>query len=99
MEVIISSLQFKADAKLEDFIREKVGKLGILFDSIIGSEVILKTNQSSNNENKIAEIKIIIPGNDLFAKKQAKTFEEAVDNTVEALKKQLIRHKEKVKGL
>lgn len=99
MNVTISSLQFKADAKLENFIREKLSKLANIFDGVIGSEVTLKISQSSNNENKIAEIKILIPGNDLFAKKQAKTFEEAVDNTVEALKKQLKRYKEKVKGL
>jgi len=33
----------------------------------------------------------------LFSKKQSKTFEEALDNATDALKKQLIKHKEKVK--
>ncbi len=99
MDVIIRSLSFKADEKLENFIREKIAKLTSIFDGVIGSEVTLKLMQSSNNENKIAEIKIIIPGNDLFAKKQAKTFEEAVDNTVEALRRQLKKHKEKIRGI
>ncbi len=99
MKVSISSLHFKADAKLEDFIREKVTKVSGLFDGVIGSEVTLKLDTSSTNENKIAEIRIQIPGNDLFAKKQAKTFEEAVDNAVDALKKQIKKRKEKVKGL
>ncbi|MBS4013891.1 MAG: ribosome-associated translation inhibitor RaiA [Bacteroidetes bacterium] len=99
MEVTISSLHFKADAKLENFVREKLSKVASLFDGVIGSEVTLKLNQSSSNENKIAEIKIIIPGNDLFAKKQAKTFEEAVDSTIDALKKQLQRRKEKIRGI
>ncbi len=98
MNVNISSLHFKADAKLEDFIKEKLAKLSGFFDSVIESDVTLKLEQASNNENKIAEIKIMIPGNDLFAKKQAKTFEEAVDNTVDALRKQLIKRKEKIKG-
>ncbi len=96
---MISSLHFKADTKLENFIREKVTKIGGLFDGVIGSDVILKLDQSSNNENKIAEIRIQLPGNDLFAKKQAKTFEEAIDNAADALKKQITRRKEKVKGL
>lgn len=99
MKVSISSLHFKADVKLEEFIREKVTKVSSFFDGVISSEVTLKLDTSSNNENKIAEIRINIPGNDLFAKKQAKTFEEAVDNAVDALKKQIKRHKEKVKGL
>jgi len=99
MKVTISSLHFKADVKLENFIREKVTKISNLFDGVIGSEVILKLDQSTKQENKIAEIKIFIPGNDLFAKKQARTFEEAVDSTIDALKKQITRHKEKVKGI
>ncbi|TVQ13550.1 MAG: ribosome-associated translation inhibitor RaiA [Bacteroidetes bacterium] len=99
MKVSISSLHFKADRKLEDFIREKVTKVSSLFDGVIGSDVTLKLDQSITNGNKIAEIRIQIPGNDLFAKKQAKTFEEAIDSAVDALKKQITRHKEKVKGL
>ncbi len=99
MEVTISSIHFKADVKLEDFIREKTAKLGKLFDGVIGCDVVLRLDAASNNENKIAEIRVMIPGNDLFAKKQAKSFEEAVDNSVEALRRQVKRHKEKLRGL
>jgi len=48
-------------------------------------------------ENKIAEIKIHISGSDMFAKKQCKSFEESIDTTIDALKKQLLKTKEKVK--
>lgn len=99
MEVTISSIHFKADVKLEDFIREKTAKLGKLFDGVIGCDVVLRLDAASNNENKIAEIRVMIPGNDLFAKKQAKSFEEAVDNAVDALRRQVRRHKEKLRGL
>ena len=99
MEVNINSVHFKADSKLEDFIREKTAKLFNLFDGVHSCDVILRVDSASNNENKIAEIKVIIPGNDLFAKKQAKSFEEAVDNSVDALKRQVKKHKEKLKGL
>ena len=99
MKVSISSLHFKADVKLEEFIREKVSKFPTLFDGVLGCDVVLKLDTSSSNENKIAEIRVVIPGNDLFAKKQAKTFEEAVDNAVDALKRQVKRRKEKLKGL
>ncbi len=99
MKVTISSIHFKADVKLEDFIREKTAKLSNLFDGVIGCDVTLKVDAASNNENKIAEIRVMIPGNDLFAKKQAKTFEEAVDNAVDALKRQVKKYKEKLKGM
>ncbi len=99
MKVTISSLQFKADVKLEDFVREKVGKLSQLYEGVLGCDVVLRLDSASNNENKIAEIRLLIPGNDLFAKKQARSFEEAIDNAVDAVRRQLKKHKEKVKGI
>jgi len=99
MKVTINSVKFKTDKKLEDFINEKVQKLTINYTDIIGSEVILKIENGEDLENKIAEIRLMIPGNDLFAKKNCKTFEGATDQAVEALKKQLIKHKEKLRGI
>ena len=97
MEVKISSLHFKTDQKLDSFIKNKVGKLYQFFDQITASEVILKIDKGQNMENKIAEIKLDVPGADIYAKKQSKSFEEATDLAVDALKEQLIKHKEKLK--
>ncbi len=99
MNIKISSVHFDADKKLLDFIESKVSKMNQYFDGIVGAEVILKIEKISQEENKLAEIKLEVPGNDLFAKKQAKTFEESIDTTLDALKKQLTKHKEKLKGL
>lgn len=98
MNIKIQSIKFVADRKLEDFIREKVNKLGLFFDEIIGAEVFLRLENTPDLENKIVEIKLEIKGNDLFAKKQSKTFEEATDNVCEALERQLKKHKEKLRG-
>lgn len=98
MKVNINSVRFKADQKLEDFIEEKVSKLSKYYDGVIGSEVTLKVENSDTTDNKIAEIRVAIRGNDLFAKKQSKTFEEATDIAVEALRKQLTKYKGKMKG-
>ena len=98
MDVKIQSIHFDADKKLIDFVNEKVNKLGHFYDGIIASEVFLKLDKSESSDNKVAEIKIHIRGNDLFAKRQCKSFEEAVDTSIEALRKQVKKHKEKVKG-
>lgn len=95
MKINISAVHFKADKKLEGFIQEKVEKLASMYDKVLGSEVILKIDAKEAIENKIAEIRLIIKGNDLFAKKQCKSFEEATDIAVDALKKQLTKYKEK----
>ena len=82
--------------QLEQFVDTKVNKLDQFFDGIVSAEVILKLEKSDSTENKVAEISLNVPGGDLFAKKQAKSFEEAVDLSVDALRKQLIKWKEKV---
>ena len=89
------SIHFKSDQKFIDFINEKVTKLQLFFDQIIVSEVFLRLDKNTEKENKIAEVKILIPGKELFAKKQCKTFEEAADLCVDALKSQVKKHKEK----
>jgi len=97
VNVKISSVHFDADKKLIQFIQERIDKLSLFYDKIIDGEVILKVENSNNTENKVAEIKLLIPGNDIFAKKQCKSFEEATDNAVEALRRQLKKHKEKIR--
>ncbi|NLL29261.1 MAG: ribosome-associated translation inhibitor RaiA [Bacteroidales bacterium] len=95
MKININSVKFKTDKKLEDFIHEKIGKLYANYDNLMSADVTLRLENSSNQENKIAEIRLNVPGNDLFAKKQCKTFEEAIDLSTDALKKQLAKNKEK----
>lgn len=97
MNVSINSVHFKADNKLEQFIEKKVGKLSGFFEGVIGSEITLKVSKSETKDNKITEIRIQIPGYDLYAKKQSNTFEEATDTAIKALKKQLEKHKRRFK--
>ena len=97
MKVSINSIHFKADSKLEQFIERKVSKLSGLFEGVLGSEVTLKVAKAETSDNKIAEIRLQVPGYDLYAKKQCNTFEEATDTAVDALKKQLEKHKGKMK--
>lgn len=95
MNIKVHSIRFDADQKLINFIESKVEKLDLFYDNIIAGEVYLRLDKSSSNENKVAEIKLIMPGKDLFAKKQCKTFEEATDTAVEALRRQVKRKKGK----
>ena len=99
MTVKIQSVHFDADKKLLDFIQERVDKLTTFYDGIINSEVVLKLDKSDSAENKIAEIKLHMSGNDLFAKKQCRSFEEAIDTSIDALKTQVKKHKEKLRGV
>ena len=99
MDIKINSVHFDASQKLIDHVNKKVNKLGQFFEGIIGAEVFLRLQNVPDDENKIVEIKLIIPGNDLFVKRQSKTFEEATNKAVDTLKRQLTKYKEKLKGL
>ncbi len=98
MNINIQSLHFTAKPELTDFITEKVNKLSALYDKIESAEVTLKLENSAENGNRICEIRLAVPGNDLFAKKQHETFEEATTEVVDALHTQLQKLKAKSEG-
>ena len=89
------SVHFDADKKLLDFATEKVNKLTTYYEGIISCDIIMRLDKSSTSDNKLVEIKLLAKGNELFSKKQAASFEEAVDLTCEALKTQIKKHKDK----
>ncbi len=95
MNMKIHSVRFDADQKLIEFIESKLNKLTQFEDQIIGSEVFLRLDKNHNTENKVVEIKLNVSRNEFFAKKQCKTFEEATDLSVEALRRQLVKKKGK----
>ncbi len=95
MNIKIDTVHFDADKKLIDFIEKKVNKVARKSSNIIRADITLKLDKSETKENKITEIRLEVPGEDLFAKKQAKTFEEGVDNALSALEKQIERYKNK----
>ncbi|MBV1923736.1 MAG: ribosome-associated translation inhibitor RaiA [Flavobacteriaceae bacterium] len=95
MKVNIQTPNFVVDEKLVDFINKRLSKLEIFYDRIIYADVFLKVQKTSDKENKLIEILLSIPGDDVIAKKGAKTFEEGVDECVNALERQLKKRKQK----
>ena len=96
MDIKVHAIHFTADEKLEEFVQARLSKLEQFFDNIVRTEVYLKVDKAETKENKIVEIKMGIPGKELFASKQADSFEVAVDETVEAIRRQVMKHKEKL---
>ncbi len=98
MQVQTQSIHFDADAKLLEFIDRRLDKLTTFYDRIIDADVILKLENSGQVKDKVSEITLNIPGQKLHASDTAKSFEESVDNAIESLRRQLIKHKELVRG-
>ena len=98
MNIKMHSIRFDADQKLVDFINTKVKKLPNVYDDILGAEVFLRLDKDpADRENTLVEIKLDVKGQTVFAKKQCKTFEEATDLSIDAIRKQLVRRKEKIR--
>ncbi|NDW13537.1 ribosome-associated translation inhibitor RaiA [Bacteroides sp. 214] len=97
MEIRIQSIHFDASEQLQAFIQKKAAKLEKFYDDIKTVEVSLKVVKPESATNKEAGIKIYAPNAEFYASKVCNTFEEAVDEGLEALEKQLAKHKEKTR--
>ena len=98
MNIKVHSVRIHTDKDLHSFIKERVDKLELFYDRIVGSEVFLRIDGASKTDDKVVEIKMSIPGKELFAKKQGKSFEEATDLAVDALRRQLKKRKQKAQS-
>ena len=94
MNVQIQSVKFDADKKLLEFVENKMAKLDRFADRSTGAEVVMKLDKDHDRGNKVATITLHMPGEDLGADHRSKSFEESVDEAIDALKRQL----EKFKG-
>ncbi len=97
MKVNAQSVNFNADVKLIRFVQDRLGKMETFYDKIVSSDVYLKVENTSAKENKIVEIKVNVPKDNLVVKKQCKSFEEAIDAACISLERQLIKMKEKLR--
>jgi putative sigma-54 modulation protein len=95
MNVHMEAIHFSMDVKLENWINEKMQKLERIYKQIVDASVILKLENSGQIKEKIAEIKLVLPGGVIFIKEKSKTFEAAIDAAMASLKRQLIKFKER----
>ena len=96
MKVDVHAVNFTVDRKLVDFVQERMVKLEKYYDKVVSSDVYLKVEKTSDKENKIVEMKIVVPGDDFLVNLHCKTFEEAVDVAAESIERLLVTRKEKI---
>ncbi|MDI9366658.1 MAG: ribosome-associated translation inhibitor RaiA [Flavobacterium sp.] len=97
MNVNIQTVHFDADDKLVDFVSKKVQKLSTFHDKIVKVDVFLKLDNVVHTiKDKVAEIRVHIPGHELFVKSSSKSFEESFENAFDSITNQIKRKKEKL---
>lgn len=98
MKVNVHAVNFNIDKKLVDFVQERLDKLEKYYDRVVSSDIFLKVQNTSDKENKMVEVKINVPGDEFVVKKQGKSFEEAVDLSVDSLERLLLKRKDKIRA-
>jgi putative sigma-54 modulation protein len=97
MNVNIHTVHFDADVKLLEHIKTKVEKVSQFHDKITKIDVYLKLDNIVHQiKDKVAEIKVHVPGHDLFVKHSSKSFEESFDGALASVINQIKKRKEKL---
>lgn len=97
MKVNVHAVNFTVDRKLVGYVQERLNKLEKYYDKVVHSDVFFKLDNNNGKENKIAEIKVNVPGDEFIVKKQCKTFEEAVELCADSMERLLMKRKQKVR--
>lgn len=93
----IQSVHFDADLKLIQFIEEKLSSLDhFLAKSTIEAKVVLTLEKVGKIQDKIVEILINLPGRAVVAKSRNKSFERALFETLQSIKRQILKYKSKI---
>ena len=96
MEVQIQSVKFDAGKQLLEFIQKKMDRLDRFVDErASGAEVVLRLDPDSEKGNKVVVISLRVPGGDIRLEERAFTFEEAIHNSMDIVKRQIEKAKAK----
>lgn len=95
MTIKLQTVNFNAKPGLDEYVEKKLGKLEQFYDKILSAQVSMRVENVSEKENKFVDIRLEVTGDDIVVKKSGQTFEECIDLSIEALKKMIIRRKEK----
>lgn len=97
MKVNVHAVNFSVDGKLVGFIEQRMGKLEKYYDRVVTNDVFLKVEKTSEKENKVAELRIHVPGDEFLVRKQCKSFEAAVEQCAESVERLLVKRKQKIR--
>jgi len=89
----------KASNRLEILAAKQLSKLVDKYDFVVRSDVFFKTeNTSSPDTGMICGIRLSAPGPRLFAQSSHGNFEASIMETVDELRRQLNRRKDKLRS-
>ena len=95
MDIKIQSLKFDASKQLIEFIEKKMSRLERFAENPTGIDVVLRLEKDDEKGNKVALVTLHVAGGDILTEQRARTFEEAIDNALDVVKRQIEKRKDK----
>jgi putative sigma-54 modulation protein len=97
MNLTISGHHLEVTPALRNYVTGKLDRITRHFDQVVDVKVILSIeNQTEKDRRQKAECNIHVKGNDMFAESAHEDLYAAVDELVDKLDRQVVRHKDKL---
>ena len=99
MNLTISGHHLEVTPALRGYVASKLDRVARHFDQMVDVKVLLSVeNQKEKDKRQRAECTIRVKGNDLFAESAHEDLYAAVDELMDKLDRQVVRHKDKVQA-
>ena len=99
MNLTISGHHLEVTPALRGYVASKLDRVARHFDQMVDVKVLLSVeNQKEKDKRQRAECTIRVKGNDLFAESAHEDLYAAVDELMDKLDRQVVRHKDKVQS-
>ena len=98
MDKTIEPVNFNASRQLIDHIDQMFDKLVRYNDQIVKAYIYLKSLRETPDRAKKVEVRVFLPGKDVYVEQEAKDFISAAQKNFDRLKVILAKEKDKLKS-
>ena len=99
MNLTISGHHLDVTPALRSYVTGKLDRINRHFDQVVDVKVLLSVeNQKEKEKRQRAECRIGVKGNDQFAERSHEDRYAAVDERVDKLDRQIVKHKDKLQS-
>lgn len=90
MKTDIQTVNFEASQALVNEVHKRLEEFKKYYNNIVGADVYLKdTNRTEETKNKTVEIRIFLPGGDIYAAADGENFPVALGSVADKIARQL----------
>ena len=99
MNLTISGHHVEVTPALRSYVTSKLDRITRHFDQVVDVKVLLSIeNQTEKERRQKAECNIHVKGNDMFAESAHHDLYAAVDELVDKLDRQVVKHKDRIRN-